>query len=98
MSSRSCEHAETECTECFKERIRGIQIGASATPSRFVARDRSNPRPKDREPSNRWERGEAVDHTRNMPYLDKNGNKVPIKRFVEGERHNYRKNETIAVD
>ena len=93
---RSCEHADTECTDCFKERIGSIQVGASATPSRFVSRDRSNPRPKDKEPSNNWEKGRAVNAARGMPYLDEHGAKVPVKKFAE-TRHKYRDSETITV-
>lgn len=95
--SRSCEHADTECTVCFKERIGSVQVGASATASRRISR-RGDARPKDKPVYNSWERGRAINPDRNMPYLDENGNRVPVKKFAETRRKWRDQNTTINVD
>lgn len=95
MSDRTCEHeGEDECRDCFKARIGSIAVAGSATPSRVTARKRGT-KPKDREASNRWERGQPTDH-RGMPYLDEKGVRVNTKKLAE-TRHRYRRHEKIDV-
>lgn len=95
--ARGCEHSREECRSCFKERIGSIQVGASATASRFISRDRSRGgRPKDKEPDNRWEKGRPTDH-RGMPYLDSEGARIGVKQLAE-TRNDYRKHQSIEVD
>ena len=91
---RSCEHSHKECADCFKERIGSVGVAASATPSRYISRSRTSPT-KGVQVKNSWEKGTAKD-SRGMPYLDKYGNAVPIKKYTE-TRHDYRSNETIDV-
>ena len=95
MSQRTCEHDdEKECVPCFQQRIRSIQPSAGATPSRVQARRRGT-KPRDKEASNRWERGEPTD-SRGMPYLDEKGVRVNTKKLAE-TRHKYRRHEKINV-
>lgn len=95
--SRACEHDTTECTGCFKERIGSVQLSASSTASRKISR-RGEGRPKDKPVNNGWERGRAVNSSRNMPYLDASGNPVPVKKFAETRRQWRDQNTTINVD
>lgn len=89
--ARSCEHAENECRDCFKERILSIGLGSGTTPSRdntnWAAR-------RKRKPNNSWEKGQPVDD-RGMPYLDEHGNRVSQKTFAE-TRHKYRQHQKPA--
>ncbi len=86
--ARSCEHHQTECRDCFKERIGSIGLGSGTTPSRdntnWAAR-------RARKPQNSWERGMPTDD-RGMPYLDAKGNRVYQKQFAE-TRHTYRQHQ-----
>lgn len=83
--ARSCEHGETECTPCFKERVLSIGLGSGCTPTRdntdWAAR-------RKRKPDNHWERQIPTDD-RGMPYLDTDGKPVYRKKFAE-TRSRYR--------
>lgn len=95
MTNRTCEHNDDrECGPCFRARLASVQVGASATPSRHIARTPGK-RPKSKEASNRWERGQPTDE-RGMPYLDEKGVRVNTKKLAE-TRHSYRKHEKINV-
>lgn len=69
----------------FAEKIKTIQIGAGATPSRNISR---RGRPKDKPLYNSWEAGIPTDK-RAMPYLNENGAVVHQKEFSE-KRRNWR--------
>lgn len=98
MTDRTCEHQQDgECVPCFQARIRSVSFGAGAFPSRRTRRPMDGKPPAEREARNSWEKGEAVNTTRQMPYLDENGNRVPVKKFAESRRR-WRDQETITVN
>ena len=67
----------------FAEKIKMVQIGAAATPSRKVS---SRGRPKDKPLYNSWEAGVPTD-SRGMPYLNKDGAVVHQKEYSENRRN-----------
>ena len=76
--------------DCFRCKIRSIQISPKATPNRRRA---NQPTKKD---GNSWEKGTAKDE-RGMPYLSPGTlEPMPIKTFVEN-RHKIEENKRRAL-
>jgi len=72
------------CSKCDKESAKRIlqspALTADATPNR--TRNKVPPR----RPNNNWERGVSGEHRADgsfVPYIDKNGDKIPIKQFAD---------------
>lgn len=77
--------SEKEEELTFAEKIKTIQIGSAATPSRRVS---ARGRPKDKPLHNSWEAGIPRDE-RGMPRLNRDGGVVHQKEFSE-KRRNWR--------
>lgn len=76
-------HPNMDDPGCVTCRLRSIQLNPrTCSPS-----SRNNVAPRGTDGQNSWEKGVATDH-RGLPYLDKNGAVIPIKKFAE-KRHVY---------
>jgi len=64
---------------CFGCKIQTISFDPYSMPSRL------NFKSPPKQPEPRWERGIATDQ-RNMPFLDRSGSPIGVKRYAE-ERH-----------
>ena len=77
--ARSCEHADTECVTCRRERWGSVQLSRKATPTKSKSKALCS------KPNNSWEKGIPRDE-RGVPFLDKKGGIVYQKEFVENRR------------